>query len=145
MDLQEPTAKMSKSADSPGTIAVLEEPAVISKRLRSAVTDSDSDVRFDPEAKPGVSNLLEILAASSGRRVDDLASEFDGQGYGALKSATAESVVELLRPVQARYAELERDPASVQRALALGAEKAEAMAAKVVERVRAATGLLPRS
>ncbi|HEY8217066.1 MAG TPA: tryptophan--tRNA ligase [Acidimicrobiia bacterium] len=145
MDLQEPTGKMSKSADSPGTIAVLEEPAVISKRLRSAVTDSGSDVRFDPEAKPGVSNLLEILAASSGRRVDDLASEFDGQGYGALKSATAESVVELLRPVQARYAELERDPASVQRALALGAEKAEAMAAKVVERVRAATGLLPRS
>jgi tryptophanyl-tRNA synthetase len=145
MDLQEPTAKMSKSADSPGTIAILEDPDVITKRLRSAVTDSGTDIRFDPDDKPGVSNLLEILAASSARRVDDVAAALDGQGYGALKSAAAEAVVELLRPVQQRYADLERDPGYVQRALALGAEKAEAMAAKVLERVRAAVGLLPRS
>jgi tryptophanyl-tRNA synthetase len=145
MDLQEPTAKMSKSADSPGTIALLEDPAVISKRLRSAVTDSGTDIRFDPDEKPGVSNLLEILAASSGRRVDDVAAELGGQGYGALKQAAAEAVVELLRPVQERYAALERDPGYVQRALALGAEKAEAMAAKVLERVRGAVGLLPRT
>jgi tryptophanyl-tRNA synthetase len=145
MDLQEPTSKMSKTGESAGAIALLEDPAVIEKRVRSAVTDSDTEIRFDPERKPGVSNLLEILAASSGRRVEDVAAELDGQGYGALKASAAEAVVELLRPLRERYAELESDPAYVQRALALGAEKAEAMAAKVLERVRAAAGLLPRT
>ena len=145
MDLQEPTTKMSKSAESPGTIALLEDPAVISKRLKSAVTDSETDIRFDPETKPGVSNLLEILAASTGRGVDEIAADLAGQGYGALKTSTAEAVVELLRPLQERYADLEGDPEYVQRALARGAEKAEAMAVKVLERVRRATGLLPRA
>lgn len=109
------------------------------------MTDSETEVRYDPEAKPGVSNLLEILAASTARPVAEVANEHADQGYGALKGATAEAVVELLRPMQERYAALDDDPGYVNGALALGAEKAEAMAAKVLERVRRATGLLPRA
>ncbi len=145
MDLQNPTVKMAKSASSPqGTVPVLDEPGAIAKRFKSAVTDSETEIHHDPAAKPGVSNLLEILAAATERSVDDVARDLDGQGYGALKTATADAVVELLRPVQERFAALEADPAQVDDALALGAEKAGAIASKVVERVRRATGLLPR-
>jgi tryptophanyl-tRNA synthetase len=145
MDLQDPTAKMSKSAESPGTLVLLDDPATITKRVRSAVTDSDSGIHFDPDAKPGVSNLLQILAACTGEDVHAVADRFSGQGYGALKTAVADAVVELLAPLQARYAELENDPGYVSGALALGAEKAQAMAAKVLDRVRSAAGLLPRA
>ena len=146
MDLQNPTAKMAKSASSPqGTVPVLDDPAAIAKRFKSAVTDSETEVRYDPAGKPGVSNLLEILAASTGRGVDAVTRAFDGQGYGALKTATADAVVELLRPVQERFAALEADPKQVDDALALGAAKAGAIASKVVERARRAVGLLPRS
>ena len=145
MDLQQPTAKMSKSADSPqGTITLLDEPAAIAKRVKSAVTDSETDVRYDPEKKPGVSNLLEILAVTTGRPIADLETEFAGGGYGPLKSAVADSVVEFLRPLQDRYAGLEADAGYIESQLTLGAEKAETMASKVLERVRRATGLLPR-
>jgi len=144
MDLQDPNAKMSKSAESPGTLVLLDDPATITKRVRSAVTDSGSGIHFDPDTKPGVSNLLQILAACTGEDVHTVADRFSGQGYGALKASVAEAVVELLTPLQARYAELEDDPGYVTGALALGAQKAELMAAKVVERVRAAAGLLPR-
>jgi len=145
MDLQDPTAKMSKSVSSPqGTVPVLAEPSAIAKRFKSAVTDSETEIRYDPEAKPGVSNLVEILATATDRAIDDVVSDFAGQGYGTLKAATADAVIELLRPLQERYAELEADPARVDAALALGAEKAEAIASKVLERVRRATGLLPR-
>ena len=146
MDLQDPTAKMAKSASSPqGTVPLLDDPAAIAKRFKSAVTDSETEIRFDPATKPGVSNLLEILATATDRSVDDVAGGLQGQGYGALKTATADAVVALVRPVQERFAALEADPGAVDAALALGAEKAEAMASKVVERVRRATGLLPRT
>jgi tryptophanyl-tRNA synthetase len=145
MDLQEPTAKMSKSAASPGTIALLEDRKTTTKRIKSAVTDSDAQIRFDPETKPGVSNLLQILAASTGDDVEAVAARFSGQGYGDLKGAVADAVGDFLAPIQARYAELEQDPGYVAEALALGAAKAEAIAAKVVERARRAAGLLPRT
>ena len=146
MDLQEPTAKMAKSTSSPqGTVPVLDAPAAIAKRFKAAVTDSETEIRYDPATKPGVSNLLEILAASTDRSVDAVTDDFGGEGYGALKTATADAVLELLRPVQERFAELEADPKQVDDALALGAEKAAAMASKVVERARRAVGLLPRS
>jgi tryptophanyl-tRNA synthetase len=145
MDLQLPTAKMSKSADSPqGTVRLLDDPAVVAKRIRSAVTDSDTEIRFDPAAKPGVSNLLQILAAVTDRSIVAVEDELRGQGYGALKATVADAVVECLRPIQARYAELERDPAEVARILAAGAERADGLADAVLTRARAAAGLLPR-
>jgi len=145
MDLQQPTAKMSKSADSPqGTLSLLDDPSALAKRIRSAVTDSGTDVRFDPAEKPGVSNLLQILAATTGRTIEDVEAEFSGGGYGMLKSAVADAVVEFVEPLQARYAELASDPAEMDRVVAAGAARAEEMSAPVIARVRAATGLLPR-
>ncbi|MFI5053129.1 MAG: tryptophan--tRNA ligase, partial [Acidimicrobiia bacterium] len=129
MDLQNPTAKMSKSDDSPqGSLPLLDEPKALTKRIKAAVTDSDTEIRFDPVEKPGVSNLLQILAAVSDQGIAAVEAEYSGQGYGALKAAVADAVVERLRPIQARYAELERDPAEVARILAAGAERAEAIA-----------------
>lgn len=145
MDLQNPTSKMSKSAESPqGTIALLDDPKAITKRIKSAVTDSETEIRFDPATKPGVSNLLSILGAATGRPVPDLEAEFAGAGYGALKTATAEAVVEFLAPLQARYAALAEDPAEVDALLGEGAAKAEAIAEGVMARIRDAVGLLPR-
>jgi tryptophanyl-tRNA synthetase len=145
MDLQDPTAKMSKSAGSDkGIIYVLDEPARIARKIRSAVTDSAGDIRHDREAKPGVSNLLEILAAATGRTVAELAAEYDGGGYGAFKNAVAEAVIEMLRPTQARYAELAGDPGEVARLLDDGAERARAIAVPTLERAKDAMGLLPR-
>jgi len=145
MDLQTPTNKMSKSADSPqGTIALLDAPTAITKRLKSAVTDSETEVRFDPDAKPGVSNLLQILSATSGRSIADLEAEFGTGGYGGLKTAAADAVVAFLAPLQARYAELEADPGAVDALLGEGAAKADAIADGVIRRVRDAVGLLPR-
>ena len=144
MDLQDPTVKMSKSASSEkGIISVLDEPKRIEKKIRSAVTDSAGDIRHDREAKPGVSNLLEILAAATGGEVDALAAEYDGGGYGAFKLAVAEAVIELLRPIQARYAELAEDPAEVHRVLEDGADRARAVAVPTLERAKQAMGLLP--
>jgi tryptophanyl-tRNA synthetase len=144
MDLQQPANKMSKSAESAnGVVLLLDEPTVIAKKLRSAVTDSGSEVRHDREAKPGVSNLIEILAAATGASSASVEAEFDGQGYGAFKSAVADAVVELLTPVRERYLELERDPAEVDRLLATGAAKARAQADEVLARARRAVGLLP--
>jgi tryptophanyl-tRNA synthetase len=145
MDLQQPTAKMSKSSVSPqGTLTLLDPPEVVTKKVRAAVTDSGTDVTFDPEAKPGVANLLQILAATTDRPVADVAADFAGQGYGALKQTVADAVVELVAPLQARYAALVEDPSTVDAALATGAEKAESIATKVLARARQAVGLLPR-
>ncbi|OWY62460.1 tryptophan--tRNA ligase, partial [cyanobacterium TDX16] len=102
-----------------------------------------NEVRWDPAAKPGVANLLSILGAATGRDPEALAGEY--QQYGALKADTAEAVVELLRPLQARYAELAADPGAVSATLARGAEKAQVKAAEVLARVQQALGLLPRS
>jgi tryptophanyl-tRNA synthetase len=142
-DLQHPEAKMSKSADSPqGTIGVLDEPKAITKKIKSAVTDSGTEVRFDPAGKPGVSNLLSLYSVATGSSVEAAEAEFAGSGYGAFKTAVAEAMVEFLRPVRERYAELAADPGEVERILAVGAAKAEAIAERTMERVRTATGIL---
>lgn len=143
-DLQHPTAKMSKSVDSPqGTILVLDEPKAITKKVKSAVTDSDTAVRFDVESKPGISNLLALLSVATGRPVPDLEAEFGTAGYGSFKGAVAEALVEYLRPTREHYQELAADPAELGRLLAVGAARADEIADATMARVRAATGLLP--
>ena len=143
-DLQDPTSKMSKSAASPnGLINILEEPKKTAKKIKSAVTDDGTEVRFDREAKPGVSNLLTILAAVSGTPIPQLEEEFVGKMYGHLKVAVADAVVERLAPVRERALELLADPAELDRILASGAEKARAVATPVLEDVYAKVGFLP--
>jgi tryptophanyl-tRNA synthetase len=145
MDLQNPTAKMSKSADSPqGTVPLLDPPEAVAKKIKSAVTDSGTEIRYDPTDKPGISNLLEIHAAVTERSVSEVEREFAGSGYGAFKSTVADAVVDALRPLQDAYTKLEGDPAEVDRMLEMGADKARAIAGPVLERARTATGLLPR-
>jgi len=145
MDLQNPTRKMSKSEDSPqGTILVLDDPKVITKKIKSAVTDSGAEVRHDRDAKPGISNLIEIHGAVTGRTIAEVETEFAGRGYGAFKAAVADAVVEFLRPVQERYAELAANPDEVDRRLALGAQIAEAKAETVLDRALDRAGLLRR-
>jgi tryptophanyl-tRNA synthetase len=142
MDLQEPTNKMSKSADSPtGTIVLTEDLGAVARKIRRAVTDSEPEVRFDPDKKPGVANLLSILGAATGRSPEELAGHYEQ--YGPLKADTAEAVVELLRPIQERVAELRTDPDQTAALLRLGAEKARDVAAGVLERARNNIGLLP--
>jgi tryptophanyl-tRNA synthetase len=146
MDLQEPTKKMSKSEESPqGSIGVLEDPKSIVKKFKSAVTDSDTEVRHDRDAKPGVSNLIEIHATITGATIADVEREFGSGGYGAFKGAVAEAVVEFLRPVRERYEALTADPGEVARLLAIGSDTATAMATDVLERAKRAAGLLPRA
>ena len=143
MDLQHPTRKMSKTEASPqGTIDILEPLQDIERKVMRAVTDSDTDVRFDIAEKPGISNLLSILAACTGGEPAELASSYSQ--YGPLKKDTAAAVVETVRPIQERYAELESDPAETARLLAIGASKAEAVASVTLARAYDAIGLLPR-
>jgi tryptophanyl-tRNA synthetase len=140
MDLQHPDRKMSKSVDSPmGTVLVLDEPDAIRRKFRRAVTDSGSEVRYDPVAKPGVANLLSILAAASDDKPEALADKYSQ--YGPLKADAAEAVVELLRPLQQRFAELAADPAETAAILATGATKARTMAGPTMTRVRERLGL----
>ena len=142
MDLQDPTSKMSKSDDrSPGTILVLEDPKSIERKIKRAVTDNDAEVRFDVAAKPGVSNLLSILGAATGRTPEAAAEGYTR--YGPLKADTAAAVIERLAPVQARYAELAADPAETGRILAAGAAKAAEVATATLTRAKANIGLLP--
>lgn len=146
MDLQNPTRKMSKSEESPqGTVLVLDSPAAVAKKIRTAVTDSGSEVRHDPSKKPGVSNLLDLYATATGRTLAQAEADFAGSGYGTFKAAVAEAVIEYLRPLQERYAALSADPGEVDRRLADGAAAAEGIANGVLDRVRSVTGLLPRS
>jgi tryptophanyl-tRNA synthetase len=145
MDLQHPERKMSKTEDSPqGTVLVLDAPKQIEKKFKSAVTDSGSEVHHDRAEKPGVSNLIEIYGAVTGKTIPEVEKDFDGKQYGHLKVATAEAVIEFLRPVQARYAELTDDPAEVERRLKAGADAAESIAEPVLQRAMNAAGLLPR-
>ena len=143
-DLQDPTAKMSKSAASPnGIIELLDDPTVVAKRIRSAVTDAGREVRYDPEAKPGVSNLLTIFAALSGRSVASLEADYDGKGYGDLKKDLAEVVVDFLAPFQQRFAGYVQDPAVLDDVLADGAERAREIARVTLARIYDRVGLLP--
>ena len=144
-DLQDPTAKMSKSTQDPkGLINLMDEPAQITKKIKSAVTDTDGEIRFDREAKPGVSNLLGIFAAVTGKSMESIETEFAGKGYGDLKGAVADAVVALTEPMQARTKELLSDSAELDRLLALGAEKASEIAEETLADVYQKLGFIPR-
>jgi tryptophanyl-tRNA synthetase len=141
MDLQHPERKMSKSVSSPlGTILLFDEEADIVRKVKRAVTDTDGVVRYDPKAKPGVSNLLELLAVATGRSPVEVAGSY--QRYGDLKADVAEALVELLRPVRLRREALAADPGSVTALLSLGAEKAQSVASATYGRAAEAIGLL---
>jgi tryptophanyl-tRNA synthetase len=143
MDLQEPERKMSTSnASEAGTVYVLDEPAAIRKKLGSAVTDSGREVRRG-EDKAGITNLIDVLAVARGVDQAEVEREFEGAGYGDFKKAVAEGVVELLNPVRERYAELRPDEAALEAVLAVGAEKARAIAAPTVAEVRERMGFGP--
>jgi tryptophanyl-tRNA synthetase len=128
-DLQDPAAKMSKSASSPnGIIELLDEPARNAKKIRSAVTDNDREIRYDEENKPGLSNLLRIYAAMTGSTVDEIAVDYDGRGYGDLKKDLGQVLVDALTPMRDAALGYLADPAELDRILAAGAERAEAIA-----------------
>lgn len=128
-DLQDPTAKMSKSASSPnGIIELLEDPARSAKKIKSAVTDTGREILYDEENKPGVSNLLTIYAALTMRTIDELLEQYDGRGYGDLKKDLAEIVVDFVKPIQERTRAYLEDPDHLDKVLAIGAEKARAVA-----------------
>ncbi|MEW2581651.1 tryptophan--tRNA ligase [Streptomyces syringium] len=141
MDLQDPTSKMGKShAETSGIVYLLDEAEVVRKKVMRAVTDSGSDVAYDREAQPGVANLLEMLAACTGGKPAELAEGYTS--YGALKKDTADAVVELLRPVRRRHAELCADPGYVDGVLREGAERARELARPTVDAAYAAVGLM---
>ena len=142
-DLQEPTAKMSKSAADPkGLINLMDEPAQVVKKIKSAVTDTDGEIRFDRDAKPGVSNLLGIFSAVTGESVESLEARFAGQGYGSLKGELAEAVVAMLDPMRLRTLELMSDKAELDRLLAAGADKANELAEQTLKSVYEAIGFV---
>ncbi|MBG6084025.1 tryptophan--tRNA ligase [Zhihengliuella flava] len=142
-DLQQPTKKMSKSAESPnGLINVLDDSKTIAKRIKSAVTDTDTVVAYDRENKPGVSNLLDILAVVSGKTVEQLVPEYEGKMYGHLKVDVAEAVVAAVEPVRERTKQLLDDPAELDRLLAIGASKAREVAARTLDEVYRNVGFL---
>jgi len=125
IDLQEPTNKMSTTMSSEqGAVYIVDSPDVIRKKFKSAVTDSGREVRYDPQEKPGVSNLLEIMSVATGKAIPELERQFDSAGYGDFKTAVGESVVELLTPIRERFEALRADERELQRLLAVGAEKA---------------------
>jgi tryptophanyl-tRNA synthetase len=141
MDLQAPERKMSTTGGNPaGTVYVLDEPAAVAKKLRSSVTDSGSEVRRAPD-KPGISNLIEILAAVRGSSPEEVEHEFEGARYGALKQTVADAVIEYLAPVRERYEQLRADETELERILARGADKARVIAADTLADVRQAMGV----
>jgi tryptophanyl-tRNA synthetase len=134
MDLQEPTKKMSTTGGTPqGTVLVLDDADTIRRKFKTAVTDSEREIRYAPDEKPGVSNLIEILSVASGRPISDVAAGYDGKGYGDLKTDVGEAVVELFRPMQERYHELRADDGELRRLLQIGADKARETAAPTLE------------
>jgi tryptophanyl-tRNA synthetase len=141
MDLQDPTTKMSKSRSSPqGKVLLMEPPEVMTKKFKRAVTDTETEVRYDPEKKPGVSNLLELLSVATGTPPADLAAQYDS--YGKLKEDTAAAVVELIRPTRQRFDELVKDPGYVTSVLADGAARAYDVASVTYKAAAEAVGLL---
>jgi tryptophanyl-tRNA synthetase len=133
-NLQEPERLMSTTRGAPqGVVRLIDPPDVIRKKFKTAVTDSGTEVRHDPEEKPGVSNLIEIMAVATGSPISQVELQFDGQGYGAFKEGVAEAVVELLEPIQERYNALRADEAELRRMLAKGADKARQASAPILE------------
>jgi tryptophanyl-tRNA synthetase len=143
-DLQNPRKKMSKTDESPqGTILLLEPPESVARKIKRAVTDPGNEVVYDPDEKPGVSNLLELLGAATGRSPEAAAAGYTQ--YGPRKADTADALIEMLRPIRERYTELAADPAGTAALLEKGAAKAHAIAAETLERAQRNLGLLPRT
>jgi tryptophanyl-tRNA synthetase len=143
-DLQEPTAKMSKSSSSPaGILDVLEQPGPLRKKVMRAVTDTGSEVLFDEENKPGISNLLRIQSALTGTPIPELVARYEGQGYGTFKKEVAEAVVETFTPIRERTEKLLSDEVELDRLLVIGAERASAVARQTMAEVRDKVGFLP--
>jgi len=142
-NLQEPDRLMSTTRGAPqGVVRMIDEPDVIRKKFKTAVTDSERDVRHDPENKPGVSNLIEIMAVATGSSIGDIESRYDGAGYGQFKEDVGEAVVALLTPIQERYEALRADERELQRLLAVGAEKARRASQPTLERMYDAMGFV---
>jgi len=145
MDLQEPTKKMSTTGGTPqGTVLVLDDADTIRKKFKIAVTDSGREIRYLPDEKPGVSNLIEILSVASGRAIPEVEADYEGKGYGDLKVDVGEAVVELFRPVQQRYAELRADEPELRRLLQIGADKARATSAPTLHQMYERMGFVAR-
>jgi tryptophanyl-tRNA synthetase len=143
MDLKDPESKMSTTSENPaGTVYVLDEPKAIAKKFKSATTDSGSEVVRAPD-KPGISNLVEILAFVTGSTMDQVEADFAGQQYGSFKGAVAEAVIEYLRPVQEKYADIRSDEAALEAVLGAGAARAQAIAGPIVAEARDKMGLGP--
>ncbi|MFI9174046.1 tryptophan--tRNA ligase [Streptomyces lincolnensis] len=143
-DLQDPSVKMSKSASTPkGLVNLLDDPKATAKKVRSAVTDTDTVIRFDPAEKPGISNLLGIYSTLTGEAVAELERKYDGKGYGALKTDLADIMVEFVTPFRERTQQYLDDPETLDALLAKGAEKARAVAAETLAQTYDRVGLLP--
>ena len=147
MSLSDPTSKMSKSDKDPnGSIYLMEKPEDIMRKFKRAITDSDTEhcVRYDPEHKPGVSNLMSIYSAVTGKSYDEIEQEFDGQGYGAFKPAVGEAVVETLRPIREEATRILGDKAYLEGVYKTGAEKASYVANKTLRKVYKKVGFVAR-
>ena len=147
MNLVDPKSKMSKSDDAnTGRVLLMDDPAVIMKQFKRAITDSDTEhcVRYAPEEKPGVANLMQIYAATTGKSFDEIEREFDGQGYGKFKPAVGEAVVEMLRPIQEEARRIMADKAYLESVYRSGAEKASYVAEKTLRKVYKKVGFLAR-
>lgn len=143
MGLQDPESKMSKSATNPNDVIFIEdEPEVIMKKFKKAVTDSENRIKFDPENKPGVSNLMQIYSAITGKNMQEIEAEFEGKGYGDFKITVANSVIDKLKPVQEKYKEILQNKDYLKEIYTKGAESARKLASKTLEDVKNKIGIL---
>lgn len=143
MSLLEPEKKMSKSDENAGNyIALLDDPKTILKKVKRAVTDTDTSIRYDRDNKPGVSNLLTLLSGATGKAISELESEYDGKGYGHLKTDTGEAIVALLAPIQAEFHRLRDNEAELMQVMKQGADKARERASQTLTQVKTAMGLV---
>ena len=145
MSLQEPDKKMSKSDVGDGSVFLLDDPDTIRRKIKRAVTDSETEIRFDPENKPGVSNLLSIISALSGESIDSVCAELNGQGYGALKNRAADCAIAALEPLQAEFKRLITDKGYLMKVLTDNAQKASYLATKTLRKVQKKIGFAPRA
>ena len=145
MSLQEPEKKMSKSDLGEGSVFLLDDPDTIRRKIKRAVTDSETEIRFDPENKPGVSNLLNIISAQTGESVDSICAELAGQGYGALKNRAADVTIASLEPLQAEFKRIIADKEYLLKVLNTNSERAAYLASKTLRKVQKKVGFAPRS
>ena len=145
MSRQEPDKKMSKSDVGDGSVFLLDDPDTIRRKIKRAVTDSETEIRFDPENKPGVSNLLSIISALSGESIDSVCAELNGQGYGALKNRAADCAIAALEPLQAEFKRLIADKDYLMKVLTDNAQKASYLATKTLRKVQKKIGFAPRA